>query len=244
MGLPRILVEVHGYNKPGYPAHVQRNFSRLRDKYDDRVAVLIIYTETGPHFSPSRFDFALLGTRLSFSFAPYVVRQQQAIQLENDKEEIALMVLGILLFLKVSRGKKHDEQLLEAKIRLLDNLKKRKLGPEDEANFLTFISLYKSFYDMKFSYIFEEAIRQLNFKKKTMTNLELYAMVKAKEARKEGREEGRKEGHKEGVEHGIEKGRTTVIKNMLQKKRFPMKEIAAIAEVPIDFVKSVKMQLN
>ena len=77
-----------------------------------------------------------------------------------------------------------------------------------------------------------------------MTNLELYAMVKAKEARKEGREEGRKEGHKEGVEHGIEKGRTTVIKNMLQKKRFPMKEIAAIAEVPIDFVKSVKMQLN
>ena len=65
-----------------------------------------------------------------------------------------------------------------------------------------------------------------------MTNLELYAMVKAREARKEGRKEG------------IEEGRTTIVKNMLQRKRFPMKEIAAIAEVPIDFVKSVKMQLS
>ena len=85
---------------------------------------------------------------------------------------------------------------------------------------------------MKFNVIFEEAIRQLNFKAKTMTNLELYALAKAKEARKEG------------IEKGIEKGRTAVVKNMLWRKRFAMKEIAAIAEVSIDFVKSVKMQLS
>ena len=85
-----LLLEVHGYNEWGYPEHVHKNFSRLRDKYNDRVIALVIYTETSRNFKPSQCDYFLLGTRQSFGFTPYVVWDQNETLLENDDNEIAI----------------------------------------------------------------------------------------------------------------------------------------------------------
>jgi len=59
-----------------------------------------------------------------------------------------------------------------------------------------------------------------------------------------GKEEGLAEGLAVGIEKGIAKGRkeekTKIIQRLLTEKEFPIKKIAAIAGVSIDFVKTVK----
>ena len=55
-----------------------------------------------------------------------------------------------------------------------------------------------------------------------------------------GLNEGKQLGISEGINQGIVQTKTVIVKNFLEKKKYTHAEIAAIAEVSVDFVQAIE----
>ena len=64
-----------------------------------------------------------------------------------------------------------------------------------------------------------------------------------KKGREEGMEKGKQEGRKEGIEEGMEKSRQEFISNLIRKSQMTDTEIAEIAGIEVELVKSIRQNL-
>ena len=174
--------------------------------------------------------------------------------LDQDEELLAadpnFIALVVLTILKAIRHEINgtDESLLLSKIALVKNLKSRDLSPEIEAKLLTFIRLYAAFENPEMNHKFEQEIECIIHKTSDMGIIEYAIQDAAEQALATGIEQGIEKGIEKGIEQGIEQGQlmknTSVVKNLLQKGKLTLDEIADTVEVSLDFVKSMKIQLG
>ncbi|OIN57020.1 hypothetical protein [Arsenicibacter rosenii] len=54
----------------------------------------------------------------------------------------------------------------------------------------------------------------------------------------------RKEGLQKGIEQGLETAKTSIVKNLILTMTVSDSQIAAIAEVPVAFVKNIRQELG
>ena len=226
-----LLIEIQGYYDPHFTERVFRYFSRLLDKYGRRVMVLVIYTDTNRNYHPRFDDYQMANTKSRFDFETYKVLDQDEALLSADPNFIALVVLTILKAIQHEINGT-DESLLASKIMLVKNLKNRALSAEAEAKLLTFIRLYAAFENPEMNHKFEKEIEHLIHKTSDMGIIEFAIQDAAEQALEKGIEKGRQEKNK------------SVVKNLLQKGKLTLDEIADTVEVSQDFVRSIKMQLG
>lgn len=226
--------EVHARADKNYPRHVYNNMSILNAQYYHPVTVLIIYTETPKYFRAGLMELKLPRMRLEFEFEPFVLSDQDETALERHPNPVALGVLAALLYKTCPL--KNDAELLKRKIRLVNNLKARNLSSDDAAALLTFIFLYRDFEKIEAKRKFEEVLELLNLNQSTMNFMDIYKLHCRIEALKEGKKEGRREGAEEKARIFIE--------NLIKTGGFSLKQIAAMGNVPLKFVKGIEKEMS
>jgi predicted transposase/invertase (TIGR01784 family) len=174
-----LLVEVQGQKKNDFPERLYTYHYRLTDKYGKKVMALAIYTDEIKGYCPSVYEYSLVEIKGSFHFKTYKVLAQEEEALANHDNPFSLIVLTVLFAIRHSI-KGDENSLLEAKIKLVKNLKKRTLEAEKEAKLLTFIRLYVDFEKPETNRKFEEAIHQL-FNKTNYMGIIEYAIQDAVE---------------------------------------------------------------
>jgi predicted transposase/invertase (TIGR01784 family) len=229
-----LLIEVQGYRDSHFADRIYKYFSRLVDKYGKRVMVLVIYTDIYKSYHPAFADYDFANTKNRFDFETYKVLDQDEKVLAADDNFIALIVLTVLLAIK-QEIKGTDEDLLASKILLVKNLKNRNLLPEDEAKILTFIRLYALFENPEMNLKFETEIESIINKTPNMGIIEFAIQDAAQEAR----EVAEAKAQEAWMEKNI-----SFVRKLLMKGKLTLEEIADAAEVSLDFVRSIKMQLH
>lgn len=96
------------------------------------------------------------------------------------------------------------------------------------SDLLTFLQYYVRFADPAYSVKFEESIASLSDKSATMGIQEMII----------------DRARKEGLQQGLETAKTSIVKNLILTMTVSDSQIAAIAEVPVAFVKNIRQELG
>lgn len=100
--------------------------------------------------------------------------------------------------------------------------------------FLVYSFLQVEMNDEQLQEVIEEL--PLTIKRKVMSTYDLLI--------EQGIARGIEKGIKQGIEQGIERGKTAVVANLIQQLGFDDETAAGVAEVPVEFVRKVREDLN
>jgi hypothetical protein len=191
-----IDTEFQGYHDPLFAERLFTYFYRLLDRFGKCVTALVIYTDWAAGSCPSSFDYAQLGTRLSFGFTPFKVWEQNEDELWRQFLENRLRYAYfnlVMLFNILYR--KQENLLFEKSVQLVETLDSWEPAENKKHKMLNFIRLYFDFKNPDLTVKFDGIIQSF-IKTDTMGIMELSREFAREDGRKEGRKEGRKLGEK------------------------------------------------
>ena len=184
-----INTEFQGYYDPLFAERLFTYFYRLLDRFGKCVSVLVIYTDRAAGSCPSSFDYAQLGTRLSFGFTPFKVWEQDEDELWRKYREDRLRGAYFNLVMLFSvRYKKQENLLFEKGIELLQTLDSWEPAENKRYKMLNFMRLYFNFKNPDLESKFDGIIQSFN-KTDTMGIIELDKKWAVEDAKKETRKE-------------------------------------------------------
>lgn len=108
--------------------------------------------------------------------------------------------------------------------------------------FLVYSFLQVEMNDEQLQEVIEEL--PLTIKRKVMSTYDLLIEKGIEKGIEQGIERGIEKGIKQGIEQGIERGKTAVVANLIQQLGFDDETAAGVAEVPVEFVRKVREDLN
>lgn len=233
-----IHIEVQGYNDPDFGKRMFTYFYRILDRYGVPVIAIAIFTDSNKSFSPDQYHYIFAGTENVYHFNTYKVLEQEEVQLGQSDNPFAIAILTVLLALKAK--KLSDENLLDLKLALIKQMHTRQFSKKTINHLLDFIKLYVRFAKPETAIKFDNEIDLLTNNIQPMgireQIIQMAEQEGLKQGLKQGRQEGRQEGHKERD--------TMFVENLLRNTDFSDEKIAAIAVVPIQFVKEIKEKLK
>nr|WP_293840530.1 hypothetical protein [uncultured Arsenicibacter sp.] len=225
-----IHIEVQGYRDTDFARRMFTYFYRILDKHGKPVTSIAVFTDSNPNYHPTEYSYEFLGTRNLFSFNTYKIIEQDEALLLGNENPFAIVVLTTLL--AIQKKKLDDENLYALKFSLARRLLSRQLPRKKVSDLLTFLQYYVRFADPAYSVKFEESIASLSDKSATMGIQEMII------------DRARKEGLQKGIEQGLETAKTSIVKNLILAMTVSDSQIAAIAEVPVAFVKEIRQKLG
>src|SRR5690606_27907676 len=108
--------------------------------------------------------------------------------------------------------------------------------------FLVYSFLQVEMNDEQLQDVIEEL--PITIKRKVMSTYDLLSEKGIEKGIEQGSERGIEKGIKQGIEQGIAQGKTAVVSNLIQQLGFDDDTAAGVAEVPVEFVKKVREDLN
>ncbi|MEM6967677.1 MAG: hypothetical protein AAF573_23140, partial [Bacteroidota bacterium] len=68
-----IHIEVQGYQDADFDYRVYHSYYRIRDKYNKRVGIFVIYTDKNKSYHPQSYEEECFGTKVKLTFPTYKV---------------------------------------------------------------------------------------------------------------------------------------------------------------------------
>jgi len=120
-------------------------YIKIREKYKVPVAAIAILGDGNRNYRPSAYEESLLGTKLTYEFTSYKIRDQNEAALRTDPNLFAVVVLTALMAIQQQRG--DDEVLRGIKRDLYFEMKGRKMSKHTRTGIYDFLKYYVSFED-------------------------------------------------------------------------------------------------
>ncbi|WP_184548464.1 hypothetical protein [Mucilaginibacter sp. FT3.2] len=237
-----IHVEVHGYTDHDFAKRMFQYYYRILDQYDKPITAFAIFADTGKNFGPQFYERAFLGTKVYYSYNTFKIIDQDDAELEASNNPFAMAVLSAKLAL--SRNLVNDQQLFDLAYDLAKRLLSKKMPKDKIRKVMSFLRYYLRFENPEMFTKFEQEVAILTERSITM-GIEEFLLDRAE---KQGIEKGIERGIEKGIEKGREEGREEelikVVTNLIVQLGLANEQIAAIAEVPVSFVKTIRDGLN
>lgn len=230
-----IHVEVQGYQDIQFAARMFEYMYRIRDKYQQPVTGLAIYTDWNRRYHYTEFTETFLGTEVIYRFNTYVLRDHTPKILAQDVNPFAAVMEAA--WQQLGR-KKTDDQLYSSKLDLIKRLLKRKVSREKIVSIINFIKYFAPFTNSENLFKFEQDLNQLIKADKPMGIEEAIL----EEVKKQGIEQGIEKGLEQGIELGETKLKEELLKHAvpeLAQLGLEAERIAAILDLEIDAVRKV-----
>ncbi|AEE51485.1 hypothetical protein [Haliscomenobacter hydrossis] len=153
-----IHVEVQGYQDIQFAARMFEYMYRIRDKYQQPVTGLAIYTDWNRRYHYTQFTETFLGTEVIYRFNTYVLRDHTPEILAQDANPFAAVMEAAWQQLG---KKKTDDQLYSTKLDLIKRLLKRKVSRKKIVSIINFIKYFVPFTNSENLLKFEQDLNQL-----------------------------------------------------------------------------------
>ncbi|MHA4807095.1 Rpn family recombination-promoting nuclease/putative transposase [Flavitalea flava] len=232
-------VEVQGYNDKLFSERMFKYFYRIYDRLRQPVSAIAIFSGTKNDKMHNGYKYDSYGTHFHYRYNTISVLDYPDELLSASDNPFALAMLVAKKALLKGPEKEIEEKLLEQKLLIARLLYSKGLfdKPKIEA-VLIFLNNYLLFKNSEMNVTFRKGIDQITGKKNTMGILEQLAEIKAEEARKEAMKEGEIK-----TKEAENKKDTLFVGNLLASTDFDDSKIAALANVPLDFVKKARKSL-
>ncbi|TDS11907.1 RpnC/YadD family protein [Sphingobacterium paludis] len=185
-------------------ARMFQYFYRITDKYHVPVTAVAILADGHKDYRPGVYVQEFMGTSLQYRFNCYKILDHDAVTLRANSNPFAVVVLTALQ--AILQRDVTDEQLMQIKHDLYDEMIKRDMDKLSRQGIYDFLSRYVSFQDTTLFITFEQEVETKLGRSTTMGTREYLldkAMQEGKlEGRLEGKLEGKLEGHLEGKLEG------------------------------------------
>ncbi len=223
-----IHIEFQGKSEKDFAERMFRYFVYIYLKYGSTdITALALYTGASRPNAYSTFTVSVFGTKLTYQFNTYTVREKDETELEKSDNPFALAVLASLYLIKAGKDPNqklaYKKKLIEiARTKNFDFAKLYRL-----INFVEYLITLPKELELEFK-IFSH---QPKIEKKMEADkefLETYSNILGiKKAIKEFREEGREEGREE------------LIMNIHNKMGFSAKQIANMTNFSVEYIQGV-----
>jgi predicted transposase YdaD len=242
-------VEIQGETKrkdrPLFGERMFRYFYRIWDRYRKPISAVAIFTGRDAKKMPACFKYAYRKTKLRYDYHTLSILDFTDEELEKSDNPFAHVLLAARTSLL--EGKISESDLLDRKVLIASKLLNKGFSARKIKAIFVFLENYILFDDSKMNLNFTKRI-QPHDKNNIMGIDEYIKMVSREKGLAEGLAEGLEKGLAEGIAKGITKGiakgrkaeKTEIVKRLLADKEFPIKKIAHIAGVSVDFVKTLK----
>ena len=230
-----IHVEVQGYQDSLFAARMFEYMYRIRDKYQQPVTGLAIYTDWNRKYHFTQFSETFWGSKISYRFNSYVLRDHPLTELAQSPNPFAAVMEAAWQELG---KKKTDEQLYAAKLDLIKRLWKRKVSREKIVSLINFIKYFVPFTNSENLIKFDHDLNHLIKVDQPMRIEEAIL----EEVKKQGIAQGKEEGLVEGIELGEVKQKEEMLKHAvpeLAQLGLDAEKIASILDLEVEAVRKV-----
>lgn len=213
---------MQGYKgKQDFASRMFTYFYRIRDRYNNRIQSIAIFTDSNKRFHPTEYRYQEGETSIVFKFRTYKIIEQDQKLLEQSDNPFAIVILTVQLAL---RKKKLQNDYFNLTMNLVRWLYQKGFERKKIVQLLRFIKLYVSFDEPDINAKFDTEVNTLENKTKTMGIIEQEMQIRKEE--------------------GMLEKNIAIIKKLLAKGDYSVEEIAEIAEVSIDFVLKIMKELK
>ena len=226
-----VHVEVQGSSDRAFAKRMFQYFYRIYDKYDHPIIAFAILTDRNKSFQPRYFEEKFMGTSLRYDFNRYKILEQNELELAKSSNPFAMVVLTALTALK--SGKISESELLEQKIGVLKRLVSNNFGRAKIEALMGFLKLYVRFGNPENDIKFDSSLEQLlNKPKETMGIVEFVL------------DRERRLSEQRGEKKGKEAQKLAFVVKMIKSTDFDNAKIAALADVAVEVVQKLRLELN
>lgn len=187
-----IHIEIQGQRDSGFTERIYIYNYRLYDRYQRRVASLVILSDTSPNWRPDSFGYELFGCRVSLDFPTVKLLdyEERWDELEADTNLFAVVVMS---HLQTQRTQQQPVERYAAKLKLAKMLYQRGYSRQDVLELFRFIDWILTLSsELEQQFRVELAQFEAEVKMEYVTSVERLA-----------REEGRQEGSLENARQFI-----------------------------------------
>ena len=215
-----IHVEVQNITKakdrPFFPERMFRYYYRCFDRHQKPIVAIAVFCGPDGKKFMGRYEHEFMNTRVQYDYNTLSILDYSDKELAESKNPFAWVVLTAKKALLA--GKNIDKKLLEGKLFIFRKLYENGIFEKEKLRaIMKFLDKYILFANRETIRTFGREVDKITGKTNTMDILtELYVEDKNK----------------------------VFVKNLLTKTTHSVEEIAALAEVPVDFVKQVKKKLR
>lgn len=233
-----IHVEFQGKAERHFAERMFRYFVHIYIKYGGRdITALAIYTGASRPQTYDTFIMSGFGTKITYKFNTYTVRDQTEAKLLKSDNPIAIAVLASLFLIKAGQD---PTQKLAYKKNLIEITRKKNFDRAKLYRLFNFVQ-YLIRLPPKFEQEYKQFIAQPKNEEKMEYSrdfLEIYASREIKAIREEEREAAR-EAVREAALEERKKEREKNIMNLYDKMGLTAKQIADVHDFTIKYVQSV-----
>lgn len=231
-----VHIEFQGKSEKAFAERMFRYFIYIYLKYGTKyVTALALYTGSSRPKIYNAFAFSIFGTKLTYEFNTYTVREQSAEELLKSDSPFAIAVLASLYLIKA--GKNPSQKLAYKKklveIAIAKNFDKRKLFRL--INFVQYIVTLPKNLELEFKQFAHHPIIEEKMKA-DKDFLETYSVVLGID---EAIDEIRHEAAEKGIEKGREEEREILIMAIRNKMGFSDEQIANMTNFSVEYIQSV-----
>nr|WP_294873160.1 hypothetical protein [uncultured Pedobacter sp.] len=226
-----VHIEVQGQYHQDFAKRMFTYFYRILDKYQKPITAYAIFTEANSKERPDTFESTFMGTSIRYTFNTYKIANQSEQELLTSNNPFALVILTAKASMQgknIKNGSQRDELLLTLKLKLAKQLLIKKIPKNKVRVLMNFLKYYVRFENPEINTKFEEQVEILTQRSNTMGIEELLL----DRAEQKGLEKGKKEKSRH------------VVENLIIKLGLSDEQIADLAEVSVDFVKSIRAQIT
>lgn len=218
-----VHVEVQGQDSSNFAERMFTYFYRIFDRYKVKITAIAIFTGGKSQKTPSVYSYDFLGTKLSYEYNTFHIKDYSEAALLAMDNPFALVVLTAKKALLA--GKIPEKELGEQRLTIAKALiSSGKFSREKIVRFLIFLKEMVYIHNPEINDNFNAEIDVLTGKRQTMGILELIAEERAKDVAKE----------KDRV----------FVENLLSNTEFSTEKIASLVGVSTSFVEEVKENLS
>lgn len=230
-----IHIEVQGYTDDTFSQRVYNMHSRIKDKYNRPVAVLIIYTDDSPTFHPKEYKETCFSTEISLKFATFKVLEHPPESQKNPDNPFSIIME--IVWHELRKNRLDDDHHLEIGKKIIWKLARKGFDRDTIQAIIQFIRCYVSFEKQDYYRKLDSEIDSAQKINKHMGITELLKKHEEEKILEKGIEKGIEKGRDEGLELSVK-----IIQ--LHKKGMSAKEIAKQLEIKLFKVKLVLKNLS
>jgi Putative transposase, YhgA-like len=214
-----VHLEVQGYEDKIFAERMFTYYYRIWDKYRQKIAALVLFTDDTENYRPSKFEMEFLDTHLTFSYKTVKLSDYTPDDFQQSDNPFAIVMETA--WYGLAKNKLSDDNLFSLKLDLARRLLKKGFPQETFSKLCSFIKMYVSFEKPDLISKLDNEIDSINKNVRTMGILEAI------------QEEIKKQATEEGAEKNLKKNIKT-----LYLKGFTVEAISEMLEVPLQFVKN------
>lgn len=231
-------IEAQSYRDTGFAERMYIYQYRIRDLFKRGITALAILADDSPHFRPNAYQYAFMGTELSYQFQICKVRDLKIRELEESDNPFAVALSTAWYGLK--RNSRTDEQRYSFKIQLVRRLAERNFHRDRIGRLLEFIKHYSKFELPELYQHFEEEVSPTY---KTMGIIELVQEKTKEHFLKQGLQQGLQQGFEEGLKKGEQLALQRSVENLFQKG-FTIQQVTDLLAVAEEVVQNIHDEIS